>query len=83
MEKENLSRTTPAFLLAASVFLAAGAAHALQITSLTPQGEVSRVRQMVAKFDQPRCASATPSAGPAGGRLRRRRSRQGQRPLDR
>ena len=52
MEKKNLSRTTPAFLLAASVFLAAGAAHALQITSLTPQGEVARIRQVVAKFDQ-------------------------------
>ncbi len=26
--------------------------HALQITSLTPQGEVARVRQIVAKFDQ-------------------------------
>ena len=27
-------------------------AHALQITSLTPQGEVSRIRQVVAKFDE-------------------------------
>ena len=27
-------------------------AHALQIISLTPQGEVARVRQIVAKFDQ-------------------------------
>ena len=52
MEKESLSRTIPAFLLAASGLLAAGPAHALQITSLTPQGEVARVRQIVAKFDQ-------------------------------
>lgn len=28
-------------------------AHALQITSLSPQGEVSRIRQLVAKFDAP------------------------------
>ena len=62
MEKKNLSRTTPAFLLAASAFLAAGAAHALQITSLTPQGEVSRVRQVVAKFDQPAVRFGDPKA---------------------
>ena len=31
--------------------LATGAAQALTITSLSPQGEVSRVRQLVAKFD--------------------------------
>ncbi|HEX3140696.1 MAG TPA: alpha-2-macroglobulin, partial [Rhizobacter sp.] len=30
---------------------AAGSAFALQITSLSPQGEVARVRQIVAKFD--------------------------------
>ena len=62
MEKKNLSRTTPAFLLAASVFLATGAAHALQISSLTPQGEVSRVRQVVAKFDQPAVRFGDPKA---------------------
>ena len=27
-------------------------AHALKITSLSPQGEVSRIRQVVAKFDE-------------------------------
>lgn len=36
-------------LLAAAVSLHA---HALQITSLSPQGEVARVRQVVAKFDE-------------------------------
>nr|WP_260602699.1 MG2 domain-containing protein [Variovorax sp. MHTC-1] len=32
-------------------FISLGA-HALQITSFTPQGEVARIRQVVAKFDQ-------------------------------
>ncbi|WP_210392652.1 alpha-2-macroglobulin family protein [Variovorax sp. PAMC 28711] len=40
-----------ALALAASALLTLPA-HALQITSLTPQGEVARVRQIVAKFDQ-------------------------------
>ena len=39
--------TTAAALLAALGF----SAHALQITSLSPQGEVAQVRQVVAKFD--------------------------------
>ncbi|GAA4328828.1 MG2 domain-containing protein [Variovorax defluvii] len=39
------------FAAAALAFAVLGA-NALQITSLTPQGEVSRVRQVVAKFDQ-------------------------------
>lgn len=38
-----------ALLLVAAVSLHA---HALQITSLSPQGEVARVRQIVAKFDE-------------------------------
>ena len=42
---------------AATVLLAwgatAGVATAAQITSLSPQGEVARVRQVVAKFDAP------------------------------
>ncbi|WP_444813113.1 alpha-2-macroglobulin family protein [Variovorax saccharolyticus] len=54
--------STPAFLLAASAILAAGAAQALQITSLTPQGEVSRVRQVVARFDQPAVRFGDPKA---------------------
>ncbi len=43
------------FLLAlwALMLLCAAPAHALQITSLSPQGEVSQVRQVVAQFDQP------------------------------
>lgn len=39
------------FLLAASLLCTALGAQALQITSLSPQGEVARVRQVVAKFD--------------------------------
>ncbi|RZL61357.1 MAG: alpha-2-macroglobulin [Variovorax sp.] len=42
---------TPFWLLAAGTLLA-GPSLALQITGVTPQGEVSRVRQVVAKFDQ-------------------------------
>ena len=38
--------------IAALLAAAASQAHALQITSLTPQGEVSRIRQVVAKFDE-------------------------------
>ncbi|RZL95794.1 MAG: alpha-2-macroglobulin, partial [Variovorax sp.] len=37
-------------------------AHALQITSLTPQGEVARVRQIVAKFDQAAVSFGDPKA---------------------
>jgi hypothetical protein len=40
--------------------LAAGSAQALQIVSFSPQGEVARVRQAVAKFD----AAAVPLATP-------------------
>ena len=40
-------RTIAALLAAAAL-----QAHAQQITSLTPQGEVSRIRQVVAKFDE-------------------------------
>ncbi|MDF1485972.1 MG2 domain-containing protein [Ramlibacter sp. H39-3-26] len=36
---------------AAVLAVAAGAAQAFQITSLSPQGEVARVRQVVARFD--------------------------------
>ena len=44
----NIFRT----IAAAALTLAACSAQALQITSLTPQGEVARVRQVVAKFDE-------------------------------
>ena len=37
-------------------------AQALQVTSLTPQGEVARVRQVVAKFDQPAVKFGDPKA---------------------
>lgn len=40
-------------MLAAGVLSLAGGAQALQVTSVTPQGEVARVRQVVAKFDAP------------------------------
>ncbi|MBC7917895.1 MAG: alpha-2-macroglobulin, partial [Rhodoferax sp.] len=36
---------------ACSLLMAASYAHALQIVSLSPQGEVARVRQVLAKFD--------------------------------
>ncbi len=49
--ENSVNRFIPTLLLAAGA-LAAGPGHALQITSLTPQGEVARVRQVVAKFDQ-------------------------------
>ena len=39
------------WMLAASLSLWAWGAQALQITSFAPQGEVARVRQVVAKFD--------------------------------
>ncbi|MES2972728.1 MAG: MG2 domain-containing protein [Pseudomonadota bacterium] len=44
-------KTIATNLLAAALLLAAAGAQALQITSLSPQGEVARVRQVVAKFD--------------------------------
>ncbi len=52
-------------LAAAALGLAAlfpFAAQALQVTSLTPQGEVARVRQVVAKFDQPAVRFGDPKA---------------------
>lgn len=39
-------------VLAGSIAAIACAAQAFQITSLSPQGEVARVRQVVAKFDE-------------------------------
>ncbi|HSH88435.1 MAG TPA: MG2 domain-containing protein [Ramlibacter sp.] len=37
-------------------------AHAVQVTSLTPQGEVAKVRQVVAKFDEPAVNFGDPKA---------------------
>ncbi|VTU27565.1 hypothetical protein SRS16CHR_04087 [Variovorax sp. SRS16] len=56
------TRTTMRALAAATLTLAALGAHALQITSLTPQGEVARVRQVVAKFDQAAVSFGDPKA---------------------
>ncbi|MEO5669780.1 MAG: MG2 domain-containing protein, partial [Ramlibacter sp.] len=44
----KILRTAAAGILPLAVF----SAQAVQITSLTPQGEVARVRQVVAKFDE-------------------------------
>ncbi len=40
------------FSLAALIALSPGTTHAAQVTSVTPQGEVAKVRQVVAKFDE-------------------------------
>src|SRR5574337_1957793 len=48
--------------MAALLFLAAGAAQALSVTSLSPQGEVARVRQVVAKFDEAAVRLGDPQA---------------------
>ncbi len=45
----------------AAAFVGFGA-HAVQVTSLTPQGEVARVRQLVAKFDEPAAVFGDPKA---------------------
>ncbi len=51
--------------LAAGLWLLAAApALALQATSVSPQGEVARVRQVVAKFDAPAVAFGDPKAPP-------------------
>ncbi|WP_309903614.1 MG2 domain-containing protein [Variovorax soli] len=55
-------RTTPRALAAAALVLCSLGAHALQISSLTPQGEVARIRQVVAKFDQPAVNFGDPKA---------------------
>ena len=51
-----------AALLAAACAFGASGAHALQVTSLTPQGEVAQVRQIVAKFDEPAINFGDPKA---------------------
>lgn len=53
----NISRAAIAVL----AFLAAGA-QALQVTSVTPQGEVAQVRQLVARFDEAAVAFGDPKA---------------------
>lgn len=49
-------------MLAAVALALAGGAQALQVTSVTPQGEVARVRQVVAKFDAPAVTFGDPQA---------------------
>ncbi|MBS0390831.1 MAG: alpha-2-macroglobulin [Proteobacteria bacterium] len=48
--------------MVALLVLAAGAVQALTVTSLSPQGEVARVRQVVAKFDGPAVRLGDPQA---------------------
>jgi alpha-2-macroglobulin len=55
---QAITRTTVGAALAFSAF----AAQALQITSLTPQGEVARVRQIIAKFDDTASTFGDPKA---------------------
>jgi uncharacterized protein YfaS (alpha-2-macroglobulin family) len=50
-------------LLACCLTLSALAGQAFQISSLSPQGEVARVRQVVAKFDDSAIAFGDPKAG--------------------
>ncbi|WP_404303226.1 MG2 domain-containing protein [Alicycliphilus denitrificans] len=49
--------------IAALLLLATGAAQALTVTSLSPQGEVARVRQVVARFDEAAVRLGDPQAG--------------------
>lgn len=56
-----MNRFLPTLLLAGGALMA-GPGFALQITSLSPQGEVARVRQVVAKFDQPAVNFGDPKA---------------------
>ncbi|WP_342616844.1 MG2 domain-containing protein [Rhodoferax sp. GW822-FHT02A01] len=54
--------TTKTTLLSCGLALAALTAHAFQITSLSPQGEIARVRQVVAQFDESAAAFGDPKA---------------------
>ncbi len=56
--------TTHRILAAAFVAAVSFQAHALQVTSLTPQGEVAKVRQVVVKFDEPAVNFGDPKAPP-------------------
>jgi hypothetical protein len=57
-----LAITTHKILAAAFVTAISFQAHALQVTSLTPQGEVAKVRQLVVKFDEPAAPFGDPKA---------------------
>ena len=54
----RIANTITAALLAACAWHA----HALQVTSLTPQGEVAKVRQVVVKFDESAASFGDPKA---------------------
>jgi uncharacterized protein YfaS (alpha-2-macroglobulin family) len=56
------SARTARNIAAALIALSAAHSQALQLTSITPQGEVARVRQVVAKFDEPAIAFGDPKA---------------------
>ncbi len=56
------SRSLRRALAALAMTALAGAAQALTVASLSPQGEVARVRQVVAKFDGPAVAFGDPKA---------------------
>ena len=55
--------TTRTTVAAMCLALCAITTHAFQISSLSPQGEVARVRQIVAKFDDSAIAFGDPKAG--------------------
>ena len=56
-----MKRTVQSLILTGGALLALQS-HALQITSLTPQGEVAQVRQLVASFDQSAIRFGDPKA---------------------
>ncbi len=57
-----LSRTIRHFLCSSALLLTALGASALQVSSFSPQGEVARVRQVVAKFDAAAVTFGDPKA---------------------
>lgn len=57
-----ISKKIAQSIAASGLLLSAFTAQAFQITSLTPQGEVSRVRQVVAKFDDSAVVFGDPKA---------------------
>jgi uncharacterized protein YfaS (alpha-2-macroglobulin family) len=62
MEEFAMRRCPVRSSFVASMVLVSAQASALQVTSVTPQGEVARVRQVVAKLDAPAVAFGDPKA---------------------
>ena len=58
----KIRAATPAVIASAFIATFAVQAYALQITSLSPQGEIPRIRQVVAKFDEPAVNFGDPKA---------------------